>query len=193
MRQFLITMLSLVLAWASFARAQPALDWRDGAALPELAGVADLPVSAPDALLAQALAGHWRGSMTYRDFRSDKRVVLPTTVEIGGTSQALRLDFAYDDGPGKLVRSTQQWSLDLASATLDTGKADAPMTVRSYHGSGKQNLTLVAFGAGVENDARVEVRTAVLRGGDDLSISRATRLPGQPWLLRHVIRLTPAP
>jgi len=193
MRQFLVITALSALLCAPATGAQPDLAWRDAAALPELAGLAELPVSAPQSLLGQALAGHWRGTLTYRDFRSDQRVVLPTGVDIGGASHALRLDFVYDDGPGKTVRSSQHWSLDLDGAALRTGEADAPLKISNYHAGPEQDLTLIAFGAGVENDAPIEVRSVVLRRGEHLSISRATRLPGHPWLLRHVLRLTPAP
>ena len=164
------------------AAAQPPSSWQDAAALPDFSDIAQ---AAPPALLRQALAGHWRGALHYRDFTSDKAVTLPTTVNI---DEALRLAFTYDDGPGKTVRSAEQWSFDGATLTME--KAGTPLTVSLYRGNGNGDLILVALGSGVENDKPVEVRLVVLRRGDALSISRSCRLPQQAWLLRHVYRLT---
>lgn len=167
--------------------AQPASPWEQAAALPAFDDIAQ---SAPPALLGQALAGRWRGTLHYRDFGSDKGVTLPTEVVIDGAGEALRLAYTYDDGPGKTVRSSETWSFD--GATLRMGKEGEPMTVTRYRGNAKGELILLALGSGVENGAPVEVRSVVMRRGPALSISRASRLPGQAWLLRHIYRFTPA-
>lgn len=159
--------------------------WAEAASeLPDL--TAGQPASAPR--LGEALAGQWRGTLTYRDYRSDARVMLPTSASIAGPSGALLIDFVYDDGPGKIVRSSDRWAL--AGDTLQMERAGAPLSVSAYRSGDGDDLTLVALGTGRDNGAEVAVRAVVLRRGDTLTISRATRLPGQPWLLRHVYRLT---
>jgi len=164
------------------AAAEPPPSWAQAAAVPD---VSDITRAAPPERLSQALAGHWRGALHYRDYSSDKAVTLPTTVSI---DDALRFAFTYDDGPGKMVRSNEQWSFD--GAVLNPGKAGKPLQVSLYRGNENGDLILVALGSGVENDQPVELRLVVLRRGDTLSISRSSRLPQQEWLLRHVYRLT---
>lgn len=164
------------------AAAEPQPYWQAVAALPDFSDIAQ---AAAPALLSRALAGHWRGALHYRDYSSDQAVTLPTTVSIDA---GLRFAFTYDDGPGKTVRSAEQWSFD--GTTVNPGQADTPLQVSQYHGNRNGDLILIAVGSGVENGAPVEVRLVVLRRADALSISRSSRLPQQPWLLRHVYRFT---
>ena len=138
--------------------------------------------------LAQSLAGAWTGSLQYRDFGNDKQVVLPTTVTFSGPATALQGDYVYDDGPGKTVRSREQWSLAPDASTLTLGAAGTPARVTSYVEGSGADVTLEAEGTGVENRQAVAVRTLLARRGDTLTITRLTQLPGQPWLTRHVYR-----
>lgn len=177
---------ALLLAGPAAAAPPSPPSWQQEAALPNLA---DLDQPAPPALLGRALAGHWRGALRYRDYKSDKAVTLPTEVVIDATGGALQLAFTYDDGPGKTVRSSEQWTFD--GVTLATGKTNAPLQVSTYRANANGDLVVVALGDGVENGAPVALRLVVLRRGDALSISRASRLPQQDWLLRHVYRFTP--
>ena len=185
------------------AQAQEA-DWATLAELPPAAATADLVAGATPAQLGAALAGAWRGSLTYRDYGSGKKVVLPTSAKIAASAgNTLDVALVYDDGPGKTVRSTDTWALNDdasqwrmnrdqlavssyriaagagAGIEVDAGTGGAPRT-----GAGT-DLSLVALGSSIENGAPVQVRLVVLRRGDTLTISRATRQPDQPWLLRH--------
>lgn len=162
--------------------AEPPPSWAQAATVPD---VSDITHAAPSERLSQALAGQWRGALHYRDYSSDKAVTLPTTVSI---EDGLRFAFTYDDGPGKTVRSSEQWSFD--GVALNPGKASEPLQVSLYRGNENGDLILVALGSGVENGQAVELRLVVLRRGDTLTISRSSRLPEQEWLLRHVYRLT---
>jgi len=146
--------------------------------------------AAPD--LAHALTGPWTGSLQYRDFSNDKQVVLPTTVTFSGSNTALRGDYVYDDGPGKTVKSSEQWSLAPDGATLSTDATGAPARVTSYRVGDGNDVTLEAEGQGIENKQPVAVRTRLERHGDALTITRLTQLPGQPWLVRHIYRFVKA-
>lgn len=137
--------------------------------------------------LAQALAGHWTGSLQYRDFGNDRQVVLPTTVTFSGPATALQGDYVYDDGPGKIVRAREQWSLAPDASTLTLEPSGTPARVTSCDGHGR-DVTFEAEGTGIENKQAVAVRTLLARRGDTLTITRLTQLPGQPWLTRHVYR-----
>ncbi|MCY1044400.1 S41 family peptidase [Corallococcus sp. bb12-1] len=140
--------------------------------------------------LAAVLTGSWRGTLDYRDFQSDRRVVLPTMLEAAGDGDEVRFAFTFDDGPGKTVRSTESWRLGAGGGTLITGDG-AEMKIMERRGGGEATeLTLVAEGRGQENTLPVEVRTVLTRRGAVLTISRLTRRPGEPFLLRHVYRLS---
>ena len=151
-----------------------------------------LPMHAAVPDLAQAVAGSWTGSLQYRDFGNDRQVVLPTTVTFSGPSSALQGDYVYDDGPGKTVRSSEHWALSDDGATLSLDPSGTPARVTAFHLGSELDMTLEAEGAGEENKQAVAVRTQLERHGSALTITRLTRLPGQPWLVRHVYRLTQA-
>ena len=147
-----------------------------------------LPGHAAPPDLAQSLAGAWTGSLQYRDFSNDKQVVLPTTVTFSGPSTALRGDYVYDDGPGKTVKSSEQWSLAPDGTTLTTDPAGTPARVTAYRAGSGTDMTLEAEGTAEENKQPVAVRTQLERQGNALTITRLTQLPGQPWLTRHTYR-----
>ena len=142
------------------------------------------PLFAAD--LAQSLAGTWTGSLQYRDFSTGRQVVLPTSVTFSGPGTALQGDYVYDDGPGKTVRSREQWALAPDASTLTLETSGTPARVTAYVEGDGADLTLEAEGAGVENKQGVAVRTLLARRGESLTITRLTQLPGQPWLMRHV-------
>jgi hypothetical protein len=147
-----------------------------------------LPLHAGPPDLAQSLAGAWTGSLQYRDFSNDKQVVLPATVTFSGPSTALRGDYVYDDGPGKKVKSTEQWALAPDGATLRTDATSIPARVTLYRVGAGADVTLEAEGTGEENKQAVAVRTQLERQGDALTITRLTQLPDQPWRTRHTYR-----
>ncbi|RKH15245.1 hypothetical protein D7X74_18730 [Corallococcus sp. CA047B] len=141
--------------------------------------------------LATVLVGSWSGTLDYRDFQSDRRVILPTTLEATGDGEEIRFAFTFDDGPGKTVRSTESWRIRDEGRTLVTGEDREEMKILERRGgSAAAELTLVAEGRGEENKQPVEVRTVLTRRGAVLSISRLTRRPGEPFLLRHVYRMS---
>ncbi|RKH05170.1 S41 family peptidase [Corallococcus carmarthensis] len=155
---------------------------------------ASTPPAVPS--LASALAGNWRGTLDYRDFGSDRRVVLPTLLTVTGEGNEARLAFTFDDGPGKTVRASQVLRIRADGGGLESEEETSTERMRILErrgGPDARELTLVADGSGHENGAPVEVRTVLTRRGDVLSLSRLTRRPGEPFLLRHVYRLTPRP
>lgn len=150
----------------------------------------------PPAALAgldAVLAGKWSGSLEYRDYRSDQRIILPTGASFSPAGAgSLQATFVFDDGPGKTVRSSETWRLaaDGKSATIDG--ADQAMTVTELRAdpARKTDLTLVAEGSAKDNDVPVRTRSVLTRRGNILTVSRLTQLPGQPYMLRHAYYLT---
>jgi hypothetical protein len=86
--------------------------------------------------LEAALVGSWTGTLEYRDYRSERRVTLPTklVVEAEGPER-LTLAYTYDDGPGKTVTSQER-------ITIDRGRS----TYRIQNGDGTYDATFAASG-----------------------------------------------
>lgn len=139
--------------------------------------------STPPPVLAVALAGHWTGTLDYRDYTSDRRVSLPVQASVAADGGALDADFTIDDGPGKTVRSSAHWQLDAATGLL---RIDGEtMRISELRGGAGRDMTLVAEGKARENGDEVAVRTIWRRRGDRLSMTHLSQRPGQPWLLRN--------
>src|SRR5689334_6515706 len=72
-----------------------------------------------------ALTGSWTGTLEYRDYRSDKRVTLPTTLVVSSPAAgALTFAYVYDDGPGKTVTSQERITIDAGKSTYRIQNAD---------------------------------------------------------------------
>jgi hypothetical protein len=138
--------------------------------------------AAPIAMPA-ALAGRWTGSLEYRDYTSDRRVVLPVLADFVADGGGVQARFEIDDGPGKTVHDSAHWVLDGANGMLQVD--DARLTVSEHRGGAGKDMTLVAEGMGTENDAPVKVRQVWQRQGDKLSLTQLSQRPGEPWLMRH--------
>jgi hypothetical protein len=146
---------------------------------------------------ANGLSGRWEGTLDYRDYGNDRRVTLPTMLE--ATAQGrdgggdVTLAFAFDDGPGKTVRSSERWIVDIASKTLvieADGRRDVQAIIEQRSGPKPGDLTLVATGRGEENGAEIRVQTIVTRRDATLSIAALTAAPGSLFLLRHAYRFS---
>jgi hypothetical protein len=148
---------------------------------------ADASAAAPPAtaILATALAGSWTGRLDYRDYGTDARVGLPVTATV---SPALDIAFTYDDGPGKTVRSSESWRIDPVTATIAVTTARGRPVKSRLTGlaqlSSAADVTLSWDGSATENGRAVETRTLLTVRGDRLRLTRMSRTPGGPFLLR---------
>ncbi len=138
--------------------------------------------------LATIFGGRWSGSLDYRDYANDRRVVLPTTAVGNAQGDGATLAFTFDDGPGKTVRSSERWTVTRDGKTVtvgEQGQAEVMTVVERRGGPKPGDMTFVAEGAGRENGSAVAVRVVVTRRGDRLSIARLTRGQAGPFILRH--------
>lgn len=149
----------------------------------EVARAATMPEPNAAQLAETALAGHWTGTLDYRDFGSDQRVTLPTVLDSDGH----RLGWTYDDGPGKTVVESARWAFDAAGHTVTIGgdSKDESWRVAEAGATADGAITLVFDGEQVENARRVIARMVVTRSGDRLRLTRMTRAAGEPFLMRH--------
>uniref|UniRef100_UPI00286E8FA9 S41 family peptidase n=1 Tax=Sandarakinorhabdus sp. TaxID=1916663 RepID=UPI00286E8FA9 len=152
----------------------------------------NLPAQTVDAAatLTAALAGNWAGTLDYRDYGNDQRTTLPTLMTADGPT----LGWTLDDGPGKTVRSRQNWSFtpDGKSLTIAGEKSRETLAVTELRRSPTGVVTLVADGNGEENGRTVMVREILTRDGPVLRLTRMSRSVGQPFIMRHSYQLRPA-
>ena len=146
-----------------------------------------LPADAT-AALAKAISGSWNGTLDYRDYGDDGRVVLPTTLDV----QGLDWSWVFDDGPGKTVRSNERWTLsgDLKTLTVATANARSVARVLQFDSTSAGGLTLVTEGSARENGRLVISRVILTQKGNRLRLTQMTRVAGEPFLMRHSYGLT---
>jgi Peptidase family S41 len=158
----------------------------------EVARTLGQPAPALDAaaMLTSAFAGNWAGTLDYRDYGNDSRVTLPTLMSANGLSIA----WTFDDGPGKTVRSAENWSFtpEGKSLVIKGQKSSETMAIAELRRSANGSITLVADGSGEENGRKVMVREILTRDGPVLRLTRMSRAAGQPFIMRHSYQLRPA-
>ncbi len=154
------------------------------------------PATGSGGPLDRLLVGGWTGTLEYRDYRTDRRVTLPTVLEVrsDSASGSLRFAYTYDDGPGKTVVDTTWVTIDPAGGRwLARSSSDSLPVVSQLSGldavrrAGAGTLTLT--GHATDNDRPVETRTRWVLGGDSLSVTREFRTaPDRPYEFRHRYR-----
>lgn len=155
----------------------------------EVARDGPIAVADPSALIAQALHGRWSGTLDYRDYRNDQRTTLPTVLD----SDGLTLNWTFDDGPGKTVRSSERWSFDNAGQSLIITSGGKRTRYRISEltsvGDGK-GVTLVLDGEATENGNTVTARLILTKSGPKLRLTKMTRQVGELFLMRNSYDLT---
>ncbi|WDA40595.1 S41 family peptidase [Erythrobacter sp. BLCC-B19] len=145
-----------------------------------------MPTSAEaGALLAQALAGDWSGTLDYRDYGNDARQTLPTVMQSDGQALA----WTFDDGPGKTVRSAETWLIDAAGKTVSITSGAKPSgqwnLAEARSAADGSALTIVLDGTMTENGQVLLARKIVTRDSGRLRITTLTRAAGAPFLMRN--------
>ena len=144
-----------------------------------------------------ALAGSWRGTLEYRDYKDpSRRTTLPTALD--GTraadSGSVTLAFNYEDGPGKIVRESNRLTLDAAGKTLTwtSGSSNQRYTVQSFEAPRPGHaLKIVLEGEGTDNDEPATIRETLVAGPNKLQILKETRPSGKSeFAFRHRYDLT---
>ena len=152
--------------------------------------------ASPKALHA-ALGGKWTGTLRYRDYRDSSRFVsLPTVAEAttSADSANVRLDFIYDDGPGKTVRESDTFSLNAQAHALVWGPANgkrAPSTFAVQQFSGGKPFTLIVEMIGEDDNKQARIRETLTVDTNVLRILKEVQFkPDAPWLFRHEYRFS---
>lgn len=136
-----------------------------------------------------ALTGTWSGTLEYRDYRSDRRVTLPTTLAVTAADGGLDYVYTYDDGPGKTVVSRERVTITPAAGTYRVqnadGTYDATFTAADLREFGAATNTVVLAGTGTENDVPVELRVTITVTASELTMLRESKRAGGEWLFRN--------
>ena len=141
----------------------------------------------------RTLAGHWAGTLTYKDYRDPaRRVTLPTLLDVTyeRDSAALRLVFTYDDGPGKTVFSYDRFAFDDAGTimTWDDTAAARPQTfsVKEYRVDTTAAVAyLVAETEGEDDDKPATLRETITIARDSVRVLKTVRPRGGEFGFRH--------
>ena len=140
-----------------------------------------------------AIAGHWVGTLEYKDYRDpSKRVTLPTILDASaGTEGGAALHFSYDDGPGKTVTGDDRFVLSGDASTLDwTGvKESSPEIFRVVSlrgGDGAGTIRLIVELEGQDDHKPATLRETITLGKTELTILKEVRPTGTDFMFRHV-------
>ena len=145
--------------------------------------------------LAAALVGSWSGTLEYRDFTTDRRVTLPTTLVVASRAgNVLTFDYTYDEGKGRSVRSSYVVTITPVPPTYRVESSDG-LNDTTFDASGFSDIrggagTVILSGRGRENDRDVDVRTTVIITPATLSMRRDSRRQGEEWQFRNKYTFT---
>lgn len=138
-----------------------------------------------------AFTGKWKGKLEYRDYRTDKRVALPTDLEItlSPDKKSLLFSYTYDDGPNKIVKSTETVAIDVKTNklvfTYQSNKTDEFDIAGLEEFSKRKSGELILSGKGKDNDKEVDVRKTITLKENTLTILKEVRLPNEEFLFRN--------
>ena len=188
---------------AQLAKAGARIAWVLNTALDADPAAAAGNAPVPDAAfmtLHKMFIGKWNGSLEYRDYRTDQRVTLPTTLEVAPRVSAegadLACQYTYDDGPGKIIKSIALVRIEAeparySSRAVNGSKRDEYRIIEGLADfQARGEGTLVMLGTGTENEQPVEVRSTLTLSAKEYSLLRETRLAGQAFAFRHVYKFT---
>lgn len=146
------------------------------------------PSSSSRDQIYSALIGEWTGTLEYRDFQTNERVVLPTWLEIEHSQDgaSLRFSYMYDDGPSKTVTEVSTITIDPAEAQFSI-TSDRDHSSDSYQivkRSGEKRVQLLLTGKGKENGKAADVRITIKVDRNLYQFTKETRIAGQGFAFR---------
>ena len=158
-----------------------------------------LPLAAQSvtpASVHSGIAGHWVGTLEYKDYSDPTRhVTLPTILNAApGAEGGAALLFTYDDGPGKTVTGGDRFILSADAGTLDwTGVKQASpelfRVVSLERNDEAGTIRLVAEREGQDDHKPATLRETITLGRTELTILKEVRPTGSDFSFRHVYRL----
>jgi hypothetical protein len=141
-------------------------------------------IADPTLLIAQALSGRWTGTLDYRDYSNDQRTTLPAILN----GKDLTLNWIFDDGPNKTVRSSENWTFDESGQSLNitqNGKVQPYRVAELRISPDGKGVTMVLDGQTIENDKKMIARLILTKSAAQLRLTKMTKQAGEPFLMRH--------
>ena len=167
--------------------------------------VAQTPPQPTPAKLESGLSGQWTGTLTYRDYQSDKMVDLPMRADYRALDDgATVINIAtFDDGPkaGNVIITTVEL-FNLKTGTVDNvafrrgrpqDKETDKTSVAAY--TDDQHWTLQFDHDGMDGKLKAHIRSIETRDGDTLTIEEDVVPlvgPKKDWKMRNITKLTRA-
>lgn len=147
----------------------------------------------PGAALLAAMQGRWTGALEYVDYQPPHAMVrLPTRLLVTAEApRAVRLDFTYDDGPGKTVRESESFALDDGATGVTWGAVKQPADARArYSVQGLRRLPggaleLVCERQGEDGHKPATIRETLRLTGGEWQLRREVSFAGGAFSLRH--------
>lgn len=140
---------------------------------------------APAADVFAAVRGSWSGVLEYADYRSNRRVQLPTRLTAVADGGMLTLDWVYTEPSGETVTSRAVHQVDVAAGRYvmesDTFRIEV-LKGFALAGGGR----MVLAGTVIDNDRPEPARYGFTLQGDTLRLLKETR---SPWQFRNEYRL----
>jgi hypothetical protein len=118
------------------------------------------------------LAGDWKGTLEYADFKNDKRVKMKTTVQIESSTDggSAVFNLVYDDF-GKIYRSKAKHKINYAKKEYIFDGDKFSFT--------EENGKLILLGEGIENGKKEPYRITISFDEENLNLLKETRTPFQ--------------
>lgn len=147
--------------------------------------------------LYAGLIGTWKGTLEYKDYQdSTRRVTLPTDLRIvpSPDEDGLELQYTYDDGPGKIVRSVDHLHFDRAMRNARWGGVNDStlqrFVVETLEGGGDgAPIRVVLEGDGEDDDRPARLRETFDISPGTVRLLKETRVKGGAMAFRHVYLL----
>ncbi len=135
------------------------------------------------------LTGQWTGTLEYRDFQSNERVLLPAWLEVRSSADGKSIEFSYtyDDGPTKTVTEKSKITIDDGArqftVTSDRDQSADVFRIDGNEQKGKR-IKLTLSGGGQENHKPADVRITVMIDRNLYQFTKETRSAGQQFMFR---------
>ncbi|WP_022823548.1 DoxX family protein [Hymenobacter norwichensis] len=133
----------------------------------------------------QAIVQQWNGTLTYVDYKTQKRVTLPTTLNgMQSKPRELVLDYIYQEPEGSQVKGYDK--VQLATDGLSLIWDGVPLRLVRKTRLPEQGLALVLEGRGVDDNKSCLIRKTVLMKKKQLTILKEVKYDGsKDFIIRN--------
>ncbi len=139
--------------------------------------------------LNDVLVGKWIGALEYLDYQDNtSRVSLPTELTVKEAGKKLKLQFAYLEPNGKIVRGKNK--VIIGDETIEWGGSD--WDIQSVEGEPDEGgWKMVLLTEGEDDDRPATLRQTIIRKKNELTLLKEVRYgPDEPFTFRNTYRFS---